>query len=174
MRAERQKAARKFHPESRDVSSLRRLEEWCPAVERGLAGAVHAIKVRGTACAPVWHQDFGRQLAVPAGDETHGSSFPVDVHGQGKSKTLCPQSRPRAWAVSYAAASADGFREVSLIPSVHVLLSPHPSTPHPSPFCFPPRKTPHRDLPKLLGKAERDRAKDMGRRGRSLLPSLLL
>lgn len=77
----------------------------------------------------------------PQGNETHGSSFPVDVHGQGKSKTLCPQSRPRAWVVSHATALAGGFGEVSLIPLVYGLLGPHLS-----PLCFPPRKTPHRDL----------------------------
>lgn len=68
----------------------------------------------------------------PQGDETHGSSFPVDVHSQGKSKTLCPQSRPRAWVVSHATALAGGFREVSLIPSVYGLLGPifHPSASH--------------------------------------------
>lgn len=46
------------------------------------------------------------------GDETNGSSFPIRVHCQGKSKTLCPQSRPRAQAVSDATALARGFREV--------------------------------------------------------------
>lgn len=59
----------------------------------------------------------------PQGDETHGNSFPVDVHGQGRSKTLCSQSRPRAWVVSHATALAGGFREVSLMPLGHVLPS---------------------------------------------------
>lgn len=152
------------------MSSPRRWEERCPAVACGIGGAVRAIRARGiVTCAPYGTRILAGSWQRPQGDETHGSSFPVDVHSQGKSKTLCPQSRPRAWVVSHATALAGGFREVSLLPSVYGLLGPHLS-----PLCFPPRKTPHRDLLELLGKAERDGAKDVGRRGRSLLPSLLL
>lgn len=32
-----------------------------------IGGVVRAIRVRGIACACIWHQDFGRQLAVPTG-----------------------------------------------------------------------------------------------------------
>jgi len=66
--------------------------------------------------------------------------------------------------VSHAAALAGRFREVSLMPLGHVLLGSHPGAPCPSLLCFRPRKNPHCNLPELLGKAERDRAKDMGRR----------
>lgn len=46
-------------------------------------------------CVPLpvslYHTVFGS-------DEAPGSSFPVDFHGQGKNKTLCPQSRePRGF-----------------------------------------------------------------------------
>lgn len=62
MRAQRQKPGRKFHLESRDGSSSGGTEEQCLAMVCGIGGAVPGI-----ACAPVWHQDFGRQLAVLAG-----------------------------------------------------------------------------------------------------------
>lgn len=97
------------------------------------------------------------------GDETHGSSFPVK--GRANRFALRADQEP-GWFLMPQPSLVGS--EVSLMPLGHC-----PDVPHPSPLCFPPRKTPHCNLPELSGKAEGDGAKDMDRRGRSLLPSLL-
>lgn len=139
------------------------MEERCPAAACAIRGAVRAIRgaVCGTACAPVQHQDFRRAMGHMAAH----FQLMFTVKGRAKRFALRANQEPGWFLMPQPLLEGS---EVSLMP-----LGPCPDVPHPSSLCFPPRKTPHCSLPELSGKAERDGAKDMGRRGRSLLPSLL-
>lgn len=139
------------------------MEERCPAAVCAIRGVMCAIRgaVHGTACAPAQHQDFGRAMRHMAAH----FQLMFTVKGRANRFALRADQEP-GWFLMPQPSLVGS--EVSLMPLGHC-----PDVPHPSPLCFLPRKTPHCNLPELSGKAEGDGAKDMGRRGRSLLPSLL-